>query len=199
MKEEASELGMNILLAPEKIWAWAQEPDTKIRLKSEMVLIAESECTGYEIYVSIDSKLVTLYVYDDDKMEYSEAVVSAEDCKSTANRLFSKYLMLNETKHEGTLLDADMYDEIDMREDELMFAFLDFLSVACDCDMIAAFDAGYAEDVRDAFEDILARLAHEHGFLVYRPTFITDDETGDEMYIEYPYSDEESSDGLLPV
>lgn len=197
MNEEVSELRVNILLAPEDIWAWAQDPESKIRMKSEMILVAESECTGYEIYVSIDSRLVTIYVYEGERLEYNEAVVSAEDCKSTAKRLYAKYLMPSENKREEQVDDLDLYEEICEREDELMLSFLDFLSVVCDCDMVAAFDAGYAEDVREALEDILARLAQEHGFLVYRPTFITDEETGDEMYTEYPY--EESEDGLLHV
>lgn len=197
MNEKASELGVNILLAPEDIWAWAQDPESEIRMKSEMILVAESECTGYEVYVSIDSRLVTLYVYEGERLEYNEAVVSAEDCKSTAKRLYAKYLMPSENKREEPVDDPDLYWEIDEREDELMFAFMEFLSVVCDYDITAAFDAGYEMEMRDAFEDILARLAYEHGFFVYRPTFIIDEETGDEMYTEYPY--EESEGGLLPV
>ena len=190
--------GVQVSLWPKDIWEWAQRPEIKKRLKSEIVSIAESSLTGCEICVSVESNLVTLFVYRGEEKVYSEAVVSSLDCMNTAQKLFNRYLP-EHTKDDGDDdPDIDRIDlelEIDDREDYLRFSFLDFLSAACDCDMSAAYDAGYKDDIDDAFVDILSRLATEHGFGIYRPMFIVEDDTGDEIYTEYPYEDYDLTGG----
>jgi len=186
--------GVQVSLWPKDIWEWTQRPDVKKRLKSEIVSIAESGLTGYEICVSVESNLVTLYVYDGDKRVYNEAVVSTGDCQRTAQKLFDKYLPKEDDDDE----DMDRLDkeaEIEDREDYLHYAFIDFLSAVCDCDMSSAYDAGYSSDLDDVFEEILLKLATEHDIPVYRPMFIVEEETGNEVYTEYPYEDYDLSGG----
>ena len=76
-----------------------------------------------------------------------------------------------------------------MREDELQFAICDFLKIALnlDCDPAEIMNECGMGLVTDVLDYILEYIGFELGLEVYRPMFLTDEESGSGIYTEYPY------------
>ena len=75
------------------------------------------------------------------------------------------------------------------REDELRLALCYFHQVVLmdledGVDIESYYGPGIIDEILDYF---LEYLGFEQRLPVYRPMFITDDETGEEVYTEYPY------------
>lgn len=84
---------------------------------------------------------------------------------------------------------AELDDEIYQRDDELEMATKDFLAVLlnCDVDEIGELYGRYL--VSDYIEYACELLAEEFSISVYHPRWVTDDETGVDEYVQYPYLD----------
>lgn len=197
-------MGVKIYVPAEDVWLFFQNNIT--RLKEEMVAIAENQDTKYAVYLTEDKGYPSFSVCKgDSKAEYQEGAISEHDCTETAKRCYVRYLfpvmVTNENgfpkstfeeldNHDDDgLTEQDKQDNVYIREDELRLAMCDFLKVALnlDCDpveIIPEYGAALVDDVLDA---ILEYIGIEHGLEVYRPMFLVDEDTGDEMYSEYPY------------
>lgn len=201
--QEVIIVGVNIYVAANTAWSFFQ--NNKDRLSKEMVIIAENTDTQYAVYLTEDNSLPLLSVCKGDaKPEYEECVPTETGCNEAAKRLYTQYLfpvmIVDEKKcPSGTqeepedLTRQDMEDAQYEREDELALALCDFLSVVLqesedDSPEIAdAYGAGFISDVLDHF---LEYLALEQCLPIYRPMIITDEETGCEVYTEFPYEDD---------
>lgn len=180
------------------------------RLRKEMVVVAENTETEYAVYLTEKDGMPCLSACKGDKpMEYSEGCVSEGDCEATAKKMYVRYLFHFQVKDESAIPDGnadtgdeecpltkqDMEDAIYERNDELELALGDFLDVVLDygskVDPLNHFgkDAFY-----NILDDILMMLAEDYGEAIYRPTIITDEETHEEIYCEYPYNSEISDD-----
>lgn len=173
------------------------------RMSEEMVLIAENEETSYAVYLTEDSGYPMLVVARGDaEPEYSEPCVSDDDCVAVSKKLFKRYLVpvvvssemvVDTDPNEETMQEDDIMYE---RDDELIMAMSDFLSVAvsdanqgAEDDVIDMYGTGFVEEVLD---HVLQYLTSEHRLRIYRPTMMTDPETGETVLTEYPYEEIET-------
>lgn len=201
--QEVIIVGVHIYVAANTAWSFFQ--NNKGRLSKEMVVIAENTDTQYAVYLTEDNASPLLSVCKGDaKPEYEECVLTETGCNEAAKRLYTQYLFpvmivdkkkcSSETQEESEdLTRQDMEDAQYEREDELTLALCDFLSVVLqesedDSPEIAdAYGTGFISDVLDHF---LEYLALEQCLPIYRPMIITDEETGCEVYTEFPYEDD---------
>lgn len=200
--------GVKIYVPADELWIfYIQNED---RCKKEMVLIAENTDTKYEVYLTVEDDVVMLSVCrGEDEPEYEEYVLNNDDCTKTAKKLFMRYLIpisivdgkavipgeLPEDQDDNTMGPSrqDIEDEMYEREDELDLAMKDFLSVVLqepDIDLlIANHTQGFVDEVLD---NVLSLLAIEFCCEIYRPMFIEDEETGCEIYTQFPYEKKDS-------
>lgn len=197
-------MGAKIYIPADDVWSFFQSNIT--RMKTEMVAIAENEDTGYAVYLTEDKGYPSFSVCkEDSEPEYQEGAINKHDCAETAKRCYTRYLFpvilsnekgypklpigISDDFDEKDLTEQDKQDNVYMREDELRFAMCDFLkvalSLACDpVEILYEYGTAFVDDMLDT---ILEYIGLEHGLEVYRPMFLVDDETGDEIYTEYPY------------
>lgn len=197
-------MGVIIHIEPENIWEFFQK--NKKRLKKEMVLIAENEETEYSLYLTEEDGLPLFSVCKgDDEPEYEEGAVNEKDCTDTAKQCCVKYLLPVTVHSKKSFNDAwndsdtsfasrgEQAEVIENREWELLFAMAEFIMVATKDDTCSDgsdyVDTYGADMVLDVLEDLLQKLAEDQGLFVYRPMMMEDDETGEEIYVEYPYND----------
>lgn len=209
-------MGVNIHLKPTEVWQFFIK--NKGRLENEMVAIAENEEASRFVYLTEENGCPLLSVYKEDTKLYEEGAVSAADSESTAKQIYLKYLfpvVVHGSVHtfqtdfdeEDDEITAEMElqmmeDEVYEREDALIFAMQDFLEVVLNCDTPTQIRQLYGKELVDELLDSFCRLlAEEYLISVYRPTFVTDEETGEESYVEYPYLDVDGEDatGALEV
>lgn len=197
-------MGVHIYVAANTVWAFFQSH--KDRLSKEMVVIAENKDTEYAVYLTEDNALPLFSVCKGDaKSEYEECVLTETGCNEAAKRLYAQYLFpvmvvdgkkcppeLPEEEPED-LTRQDMEDAQYEREDELSLALCDFLSVVLQKsidnspEIMDTYGEMFVNEVLDHF---LEYLAQEQCLPIYRPMIITDEETGCEVYTEFPYEDD---------
>ncbi len=197
---------VQIYIPADDVWSFFQSNID--RLKEEMVIIAENEDTEYTVYLTEDKGYPSFAVCKgDSKPEYEEGAISETDCTETAKRCFVRYLFPvvvnyekgypkgvwdddDDIEAEEDLTKQDMQDRVYEREDELQLALCDFLAVALnlDGDPVELIEGEYGMPlINDILDYFLEYLGFEHCLEIYRPMFLTDDETGSEIYTEYPY------------
>ena len=197
-------MGVNIHIPADEVWSFFQK--NKDRCSKEMIAIAENTDTEYAVYLTEENGYPSFSVCKgDDEPEYEEGAISENDCADTAKRCFLKHLfpviVTNERAIPSSVLDdeeddedefgtlQDMEDTIYEREDELRLAMCDFLQVVLregddGVEIMDTYGSGLVDEILD---HVLEYIATECCLDVYRPTLITDEETGCEMYTEYPY------------
>lgn len=194
-------MGVNIHIPADEVWSFFQK--NKERCSKEMIAIAENTDTEYAVYLTEENGYPSFCVCKgDDSPEYEEGAISENDCTDTAKRCFLEYLfpvvVTNDRAIPHPELDDDedeletrqaIEDAIYEREDELRLAMCDFLQVVlCEGDysteIVDACESGMVDEILD---HVLEYIATVYCLDVYRPTLITDDEDGCEMYTEYPY------------
>lgn len=194
-------MGVQIHVPADKVWEFFQE--NKKRLKEEMVAIAENEDTEYTVYLT-DEEGYPLFVVcqGDEDAEYEEAAYHAEDCETTATRFYYTYLfpvVIDSEKSypkdydpeddDDYMTPQEMNDNIYQREDELRLALCDFLQVVLQekgdsPDIEEEYGSAMIDEILDYF---LEYLGFDCCLPVYRPMFITDEDSGCELYTEFPY------------
>ena len=194
-------MGVNIHVPANDVWKFFQ--NNKKRLGEEMVAIAENEDTKYAVYLTEEDNYPLFSVCKGKGApEYEEGAIDEKDCMDTAKRCFSRFLFPVTVNSKQTIPDfpdddeddewfarREIEDEIYEREDELQLAMADFLQVALKTgnDYVDIMDF-YGEDiVGEVLDYVLEFLAEEMCFPIYRPIFIEDEDTGEEIFEEYPY------------
>lgn len=198
-------MGVDIHISAHEVWAFFQE--NKDRLAKEMVVIAENTDTKYAVYLTEEDGYPLFSVCKGSaEPEYEEGAINEQDCTQTAAKCYRQYLfpvIVSKEKavqqYEDDLLEGeaeseqepDCYDTIYEREDELQLALCDFLQVA-----LQEYEEG--RDIADIYgqamidevlDHVLEYLGLEQCLPIYRPMFVTDEETGEEVYTEYPYGE----------
>ena len=182
-----------IYLKPEDAWVFFCK--NKARLEKEMVEVARSSCGEYTIYLTMDEALnpkFLVYEYgNDEDPVYEEWCVNETDTENTALRVYKRYLYLDlDDGEDGG--EEDIYqardDEIYQREDALRLAMLDFLACALQersgDDVVKTQGESF---VAETLDYILEYISLDHGIPIYRPMFVDDPETGEEVFEEFPY------------
>lgn len=194
-------MGVDVHIPANEVWSFFQE--NKDRLSEEMVAIAENTDTEYAVYLTEDYGYPTFFVCKGDlPPEYEEGAINPKDCEQTVKKCYAQYLFPvqvqtpnsypfredDENDEESSSL-QEIQDFIYEREDELRLALCDFLQVVLmDLEEGADIESYYGPGVIDEILDyILEYLGFEQKLPVYRPMFVSDDETGTEVYTEYPY------------
>ncbi len=197
-------MGVKIYVPAKDVWTFFKS--NTARLKKEMVAIAENEGTKYAVYLTEDKGYPSFSVCKDDgEAEYQEGAISERDCAETAARCYARYLFPIEIHNEKwfpessfedlngladkDLTEQDKQDNVYVREDELRFAMCDFLKVVLrlDCDPVEILTECGIALVDDVLDAILEYIGVDLGLEVYRPMFLVDEQSGDEVYSEYPY------------
>ena len=173
---------------------WGFYIQNKKRCQEEMVLIAENTETGYAVYMTDDDGTLMFSVCKGDKEpEYGEYVMDDGDCEKTAKKLFMRYLV---PFTELSLSRQDMEDEIYEREDALDFAIKDFLAVVLQEPDGETVSAEFGEAfIQEVLHHILEYLTNDHCIKIFRPMFFTDDDSGSEIYSQFPYEEYTFSEG----
>lgn len=194
---------VQIYIPADDVWSFFQSNID--RLKKEMVIIAENEDTEYAVYLTEDKGYPSFAVCKgNEKPEYEEGAISETDCTETAKRCYVRYLFpvvvnnlkgfpkgtFDEPEEEEDLTEQDRQDRVYEREDELQLALCDFLAVALNLDgdpvEVVEAECGNAL-INEILDYFLEYLGFEQCLEIYRPMFLTDDETNSEVYTEYPY------------
>lgn len=195
-------MGVKVYVPAGDVWSFFQSNID--RLKNEMVAIAENEETKYAVYLTEDKGYPSFSVCKgDNKAEYEEGAINESDCTETAKRCYVRFLfpiVVNNEKgfpkssfadleDEDDTTEQDRQDNVYVREDELQFAMCDFLKVALnlDCDPAEIMTECGMGLVTDVLDYVLEYIGLELGLEVYRPMFLVDEESGSEIYTEYPY------------
>lgn len=191
-------MGVDVHVPADEVWSFFQKNED--RLSEEMVAIAENTDTEYAVYLTEDCGYPVFFVCKGNlPPEYEEGAINPKDCAQTAKWCYTQYLFpvqVNSEKSypvpiddkDDSLTKQDMEDMYE-REIELRLALCDFLQVVLTdfgdgVDIESYYGPGIIDEILDYF---LEYLGFEQRFPVYRPMFITDDETGEEVYTEYPY------------
>lgn len=200
-------MGAKIYVQPNMIWQFFQQ--NKKRLESEMVVIAENINTEYAVYLTEDCTMPQFLVCKGDGSPEYKETANKNDCDKIAKKFYDTYLYpveIDSDKYtdfediddiDVNMTRQDMEDEQYERDDELRLALCDFLSVVFqegngDGTVIADM---YGEDLIDEILDyFLEYIGFEYCIPIYRPMIITDEDTGCEIFTEYPYNDEYSED-----
>lgn len=184
-------VGVDIHIPADEVWSFFQK--NRDRCSKEMIAIAENTDTEYAVYLTEDNGYPSFAVCKGvGEPEYEEGAISENDCGDTAKRCYVKYLLpavACDAKDNIACQTAE--DAIYEREDELRFALCDFLEIVLreDGDGLEAMDIYGVEMIDEMLDRILECIATEFCLEVYRPTIITDEDTGCELYVEYPYED----------
>lgn len=208
--------GVKVHVSPDNIWEFFQ--NNKGRLVDSKVVIAENTDTGYAVLLTNDyDGVANLIVERNEERVYNNYEWSSGGCYSTYRQLIGKYLLpvVEDTPPqppcERKFSDYDIPDDLPPnvsiesaeddelqemedaqyeREDELLLATADYLSIAMNegaGDGGAIIEAYGTEFVNEVTDHILEYLASEQGVEIYRPT-IFDGDNGERMLIEYPYN-----------
>ena len=199
-------MGVNIHIKPSDIWEFFEQ--NLSRLKSEMVAIAENEETKQLIYITEHNNCPLFSAYEGAVKLYEECVVSEDDCLETVKHIYLKYLFpvvvhqfqcadIEDLEEEEFATEVEIQaieDEIYEREDTLFLATTDFLEILLNCDGHNEITALYGGNIiNELIDSFCTVLAEDYAISVFRPTWITDVETGVENHIEYPYLEAEES------
>jgi len=188
-----------IVISPAWVWEFFQL--NKERLKCDQAMIASNDDTGYSVYITTISDHAKFLVYKEpepapvDEME-ADGSFGAE---ALAKYLYQKYLFPVTVVDADAIPDDEGFDvdkaveeaeeelqeeAIRKREQELSDAWYDFLDVVFEGDY-KKIDALPVDQLMD---ETIDSIATENGE-IFRPMYILYEDTGDEVYTEYPYED----------
>lgn len=197
---------MKVYVPTEELWSFYLENIE--RCENEMILIAENTDTKYAVYLTDeDGKLMLSVCKGTEEPEYEEYVLNDDDCANTVKKLLFRYLIPFKVvdggavpakgppdgteEDEANLSRQDMEDKIYEREDELDLALKDFLAVVLQEEdgeaVLNCYGQALIEEILDHF---LEYLAKEQCLEISRPMFILDEETGSEIYAQFPYDED---------
>lgn len=197
--------GTKIYLQPEDVWAFYYA--NAFRLRDEMALLAENTESDVRLYLAKGSGDARIYAYRGDLLVESDELWDMADCVTTCTAFYERYLSASEDDDDDDDDESlpyeilytddededvppenqedDVLDEIYQREDQLTFAFRDFLQEVL-MENEEAVSHIKSEVLNDMLESCLEAISSA-GFPIYRPTITEDPATGLEYVEEFPY------------
>ena len=189
----------NVIIRIDPADVWASATANRKELEDSYMVIAMNKETCLSVCVTCDEDdTVYLAVLDaDDEEIYTELVVSASDARLVCAEMIEDYLTDEDVQPEYppgssetmvevlTEEDPMLQQEIDNREEQLFCATVDFLDTVFqyEVDSIELLGEDNIGDIMDRFLEV---LGYDYGLSVYRPTII-DTNSGECLYVEYPY------------
>lgn len=182
---------IEVYVTPNNIWDYFY--DNLMDMETHTVIIARNKKTGCDICLTSLDGVPDIEVYMGDEQICSQSCISPDDAKEELTQIYSEFL-LNASKsidyHEYFDVDMqELQDEIDLREEDLMIAFHDFMEVVFERDLEMLYCEGIDSDLKSMLDEFLEMIACKYGYPVYRPMFFEDDD-GEMDYVEYPYEDD---------
>jgi len=193
-------MGTEIHLRPAEVWPFYLK--NRERLNKEMVIIAENTDTEYAVYLTdYCGQPQFLVCKGDEEPEYKE-LADITDCGDIAMKFYTNYLFpvtVTNDKYplddefecsDGEMTRQEMEDSQYEREDELQLALCDFLAVVLKeseedpVEILNTYGASFIDEVLNYF---LEYLGEEHCLPIYRPMIVIDEDTGYEIFTEFPY------------
>lgn len=174
-------------LDPKDVWRYFQSH--KKELEKTMVLLGENTDTGFSVFLTEDDGYPFFVVTDSTKQsEDEEGAITPEECEKTVRLLYKYYIEPAVCTDIDDDEDYDINDMIFEREDEMICAVDDLVTVFCGNDY-SCFRSSHKtnSDMQEILDEICCLLADKHHMPVYRPTLFTDD-NGEDCYVEYPYN-----------
>lgn len=181
-----------ITITPKELWAFLKKKDDAGELKTTMFQIASNDEFGVEIYATKEESAYCIVVVADSYEAEREHIFNAADAERICGRLYEDYLtesaieLLSGFREWDDEQDEDdlVMEEIAGRETELSEAVTTFISDVLDGEIFI--DGDFDEVIEDCKDHFLEYLARKHGFDIYRP-MILEDEDGEDFFEEYPY------------
>ncbi len=172
----------NVYVRPSEVW---QYYITELSYTDNIVLIAENEEYGVEIYLSDDAGTAVITVEQDGYQLDEDCAVTELDCTDKVKGFYDLYLNQSvfEIVSDEPVSYCEDYHEmmIERREGELDDAFTELLET-----VLSGTDYDPDTVLEDIKEHTLEYLARKYGVRIRRPMFL---DAGDrEIYEEYPYS-----------
>lgn len=176
-----------IIVDPNDLWEYYEEHE--FELENHMHEVANSYEYGVNIYVTKECGVGEIAVYVDDEELYTEVFSNKKECDSIACEIYNLYLSSDYVNSEYKFdLEEDNYDdEIDIREETLDYAVIDFLDAVFETSPGSVAQMDIDDVIQDLKNHFLAYMYRKWGMDIYRPTYLID-ENGEEFLEEYPYS-----------
>ena len=204
--------GIKLYLATPKIWDYFVANEA--RLKNNEDCIAENQDIKKALYLTAGVSTPMLVLYSEDKPIIWRPVRTKKECGEAAVRMITTHLagveQNDETDCEYSVVDSKdtvthdstldegsepdeeeenqkILDAIYEREDGLEQAVGDCLAKILIEEDVIAVKEGYPGLISSVVDMLLQYLYDEQGISVYRPTLLEDEETGEEVFAEFPY------------
>lgn len=195
-------MAQKIILQPDEVWDYFVEHEEECG--ECMFEIASCSEYGIVVYLSRSSKGVGYISVEADYQEvYNEEIIDSEDTKKTVQKVYDDYLtdkvieILSDIESQENDTRQEQENEIAMREEELDNLIWDFVMGVFGGETYADFDCTgeVLDDLKDHFLEYMYR---KHGFDIYRP-MVLEDEDGTDFFEEYPYEHMEFDDEDNPM
>lgn len=163
--------------------------DNHEQLEKEMVMIAENEDTEYAVYLTDDcGQPLFVVCKGDNPPERTELATDHFDCVETAELIYANYLFPVVISNDDTDDHSDMEDAQYIREDELRLGLEDFLAVVMQVEDNSAVEDELGTITIGSLMDEILCLIASYDICIYCPSFVVDEESGEEIFEEYPYN-----------
>lgn len=183
-------MAARIIIDPGDVWDYFNEHMDE--LFGSMKMIADNSQYGIEIYLTETGNLPTIMASADGEEIDEESCVSANDCATTVQDFYDKYLsdsvvsiLMGECEDKSMSEELELIDERELEIDEAIYMLLDTLVPNL---------LDVAEDPDEIYEEMKERICEslykDYGISVYRPMYL-ECEDGTDEFCEYPYPEME--------
>lgn len=173
----------NIIVPPEEIWDFFIE--NKKKLSDTMMLVAENNELGTDIYMTETDGTLTLVIDSVNVNTEEFPIKKRDDAVVVTSNVYELYLtdkILTVMSEEDE--DAREY-AISEQEDNLTMLTTDYLENILGSDPVIFMD-NFSDIIEDCKEHFLEYMHRKHKLNIYRP-MILEDEKGETFFEEYPY------------
>ena len=180
---------VKVYVNPNGVWDYFTENKNSLREKT--VIIACNEDTGNEICLTCESNFPTVEVFVDNTMCEKYQGINALDIRSETTRLYAEYLLAPKRTEKKKKLSTEeqINRKINERDEELLNAFREFLSVVWIDRPEFFFDGIEESEIQEILDETLDNIGYDHGISIYRPCYMEGDD-GEEFFTPYPYDEE---------
>lgn len=192
------------------------------RLRDEMIEVASCDKTNTVVYLTEEDGDIHICVYRNDQEIKDRRCPTSTGIGWWLEKIYDDFLLDDEGEEaaaeivsdppvpggmrddddddpeeltEGSLelLNQCFGDEIEEREDTIIFAFMDFLSILTESAVVPR-DADEEEELFKHMDRVVRYLATDGGFRIRRPMILQEETRGVHVYSEFPYEQYDFSD-----
>ncbi|MBR4022684.1 MAG: hypothetical protein IKI94_08875 [Ruminococcus sp.] len=166
---------MNIYVKPDEIWDYFQK--NKKHLEEVVEVIAEVELddkTKLQVCITEDSGYPKLTLELEDDVLEKECAISKSDCDIVSRKLYTTFESTAERLNESFEVEEENEELINYeREDEILEALAEFLTVILDIPVDAFDDEELVAMILESFEEV---LYNDFGLVIDRGETIVEED-----------------------